>query len=264
MLMKMSPRKLSLAFGAALLLLASPLARAGFVNGGFENGDFSGWTLEYGYNGGVSDFADPNASISFSSTLPPWHPAPQVVDKAGYTDPYVSNISNAFVGDKMALINDINGNNHVTRLSQTGVIDAADLAGALSATVYINWVSVMEDPGHEQSANPWFNIEVLKNGSPIYNVTHFSNEAGWTESSPGWSIFNGAGQATVAGLLVGDSVTVRMTVGDCAYGGHGAYAYLDGIGTTKVPDPHGVPDAASTLGLLGLGLAGLVGLRRRR
>jgi len=264
-LSQLSPRKLGLALGAAALLFASPFARAGFVNGGFETGDFSGWTLEYAMNYSGVNVADPISSLTFSSAS--HGVAPIVVDKSVYSDSFVPGLSSMFLGDKMARINDIDGWYHVTRLSQTGVIDASDLKSGSSASLYVNWVSVLVDPsGHPKDQVPWFNIEVLKDGIVAYSVTHFSTDKGWTYAGQyGYEdTFWGAGQLVLNNLLVGDSITVRMTAADCGWGGHGGYAYLDGIGTSKVPDPHGVPDAASTLGLLGLALAGLVSLRRRR
>ena len=59
-----------------------------------------------------------------------------------------------------------------------------------------------------------------------------------------------------------------MFVSDCDYGAHGGYAFLDGIGTTyNPPDPHygsqPVPEPATMI-LMGAGLIGLIGSKRKR
>jgi VPDSG-CTERM motif len=268
----------SAAFAAAL----SVPAYAGFTNGGFEDGTFNGWTVQQGFNNYDNDAsyygvsapsfqADPLANViwgSAAANLAAPAPVPTIVNKTGYLDPFVPNIQSIFIGSDMAKINDIDGYYHVTQLSQTGVIDASDLSGgATSASLYINWVGVMDNPGHPPGDNPWFLITVNKNGSLLYQDEHFSDDPGWTQtgfySGTGDPVFEDSGQVVLSGLLVGDQVNVSLTIADCAWGGHGAYAYLDGIGTSYVPPPPGVPDTASTLALLGLGLTALAGLRRR-
>lgn len=252
---------------AALTIISSlalcTVARAGFANGGFETGDFTGWTVVSGYNNGYGG-GDPMNGVTWNPVG--WGtPIAVVVDKAS-SDGYVPNFSSVFIGDKMAKINDIDGNNHVTQISQVGTIDEADLNGGSSASLYINWISVMDNPDHTPGDNPWFNITVTKDDIPIYDVTHISTEAGWTSvGSYGWDpVYQGAGQASLSGLAVGNVIGVKMTVADCSWGGHGAYAYLDGIGTAYVAPPTSVPENSATLGLVALALAAMALLRRRR
>jgi len=243
----------------------SVTARAGFTNGGFETGDFSGWTVRYGSNFGYSG-SNPLSYVNWTTVQ--WdQPLATVVDKNTATDAYVPNFASTFVGNKMAKINDIYGDNHVTQLSQVGTIDLSDLNGGTSANLYINWISVMDNPQHGAGQNPWFNIDVTENGTSIYNVTHVSTDTGWTAVGTlyGDTIYEGSGQAILNGLVVGDQIGVAVTVADCSLGGHGAYAYVDGIGTSFVQPPgvQGVPESSVTLALAGLGLVCLAAFRRR-
>lgn len=253
---------------ACVALGLTPAVQAGFVNGGFETGDLSGWTVQYGDNYGVN-ILDPLSSVYWGSWDYPSYGTPaRVVDKAGFSDGYLSVPSgaNMFIGNKMAALNDIEGYYHVTQISQTGVIDASDMTGgATSASLYVNWAGVMDDPSHPQDAEPWFIVTVNVNGSKFFEEIHYANEGGWdlTGNYYGDPVYSKAGQTVVPGLQLGDSVDVMLTIADCAYGGHGAYAYLDGIGTAYVPPPDQVPDGGMTAVLFGIGTLGLATLRRR-
>lgn len=268
---------------AASLVLGST-AYAGFTNGGFEDGTFSGWTVQQGFDNFAAYYSSAPGTWGQSNPLDNvvwgqqnyWSPAPApvIVDKAGYSDPYFAAVQGMFLGNKMAKLNDIDGYFHVTQISQTGTIDASDLApGATTADVYINWAGITDDPSHGGGNDPWFIIDVFKNGSavPTFEERHFSHEGGWNDTSlkyPLGSVYGDpvyfkSGQFHVGGLVVGDSVEVVLTVSDCAWGGHGAYAYLDGLGTSQPPQPPGAPDGGATALLLVPVLAGLVALRRK-
>jgi hypothetical protein len=259
---------------SASCLCLSAVAYAGFNNGGFESGDLSGWTVNYGNNYGVSDLNNPVASIGFSGWDYPAYGTPAGVVPKGSSDTYLPSLGGVITDNYAARLNDLDGDYHVTQISQTGVIDASDLTGgATSADLYINWAGIMDDPGHPRDAEPWFIVDVLKNGNPFFREIQYADTAaggGWTQTGyypySGDAVWAKSGQVHLTGLDLGDSVTVNLTVADCAYGGHGAYAYLDGIGTAYVPPPPpptGVPDCGATALLLVPTLASLGFLRRR-
>jgi hypothetical protein len=270
---------------AALTASLVTSAYAGFTNGGFEDGTFNGWTVQQGFNNGYRAYnflqssygingvpnsdPDPLKDIGWGyQNMYAAAPAPVVVDKAGFTDPYFPTVQNMFIGNKMAKLNDINNGFHVTQISQTGTIDTSDYQGGTSATLYINWAGIMENPGHPHEEDPWFIINVYKNGVLFSEQRHYSEEPGWTQaaiSGPNYSpVFYSTGQFTLGNLTAGDQVKVVLTVADCAQGGHGAYAYLDGVGTAYVPPPNQVPDSGMSLALLGVSALGLFFFRKQQ
>ena len=241
-----------LAAASAVGLSTSAMA-VGFVNGGFETGDFTGWTVQHGtYSGGV--VSGLTTSTSTASVV-----------GVGHVDPY-SPFDLPFNGNYMAQLNTYiapAGGRDVTRISQTATMDVG------TTDLYINWGAVLEDPGHANSDEPFFSILVKKNGSTVYTVVHDANDGGWASlgnGPDGVITYYKSGQASVTGLTGGDSIYVELTVADCGLGGHAAWAYLDGIGNTALPPPPGsnIPDGGSTLVLLGSALAGLVAFKRRK
>lgn len=245
-----------------VLILYASSASALFVNGGFETGDFTGWTLEqadvssstlYGditWNAGSNGLSD----VITAGTL-------MMSDQTLDVDPYN--------GTYMARINDLGGGDHATQISQTGILTTTDLTKKL----YVNWGAMITDPvGHPSNDQPNFGIAIFINNVETYKFTA-DGDAASTPGS-GWVTAGSSGfdsdpiyyksdtwSYDLSSLSAGNSITVKMWVTDCGQGAHGGAAFLDGIGTEFQP-PSQVPEPASML-LFGLGLLGIAGIRRK-
>lgn len=246
-------KRLSVLLTGALLLSASP-ALALFQNGGFETGDFTGWSFDYGYratddtknitwgygDNGLSDVIDDTATMPGQS-----------LD----IDPYY--------GTYMARINDIYGSNHATKIWQEDTISQQDIDDG--AKLYVTWGAALIEPSnvHPEGAQPYFGISVWVGGvlQDTFDADALDHDATWTDAGyNGGTLWYKSDTWTydLSGFNVGDAVKVEMFVSDCGWGAHGGYAFLDGIGTI----PPTIP-APGALLLAGIGV-GLVNWMRRR
>ena len=154
----------------AMMAFAVPAFAELFTNGGFETGDYTGWTVTYGRldTPGSATPASPNwtsfrsdqplASILTAATVNP----NQTLD----VDPYN--------GSKMAMISNYSGS--IMQLScfyrPVPPLTAADL----TKTVYVNWGTMLVDPNHSDAQNPYFSISVLINGIVVDSFAANANQ----------------------------------------------------------------------------------------
>jgi hypothetical protein len=252
-------KSFSLLLAGITILSASP-AFASFTNGGFETGDLSGWTVTYGYNDGGTIIWGPSANPSGNVVPGVWTASSTFPGQ----DPLFD--LNPYNGLYSARINDLDGNFHATKISQTDTISQADVDGG--AKMYVNWGALLAGPlEHSADQQPFFGITVTA-GTTVIGT--FSGDA-LNQPGGGWinvgnyngTIWYNTGTYTVdlASYGAGTPVTVEMYVADCSLGLHGGMALLDGIGTIyehpTVPAP-----GALLLGTMGAGLVNW--LRRRR
>jgi hypothetical protein len=255
-------KKFIVLFVTSVLLFATP-AFALFNNGGFETGDFSGWDLDFGTVGY-------GPSITWGA---PDHGLYDVIDNTGTMDGQDIDVD-PYQGNYMARINNAYGMNHATKISQTDNISQQDIDDG--ATIFVSWGAMLIEPTNVSHLNeqPIFGINVLVNGT-LQDT--FTADATAHASDPSWVLAGSSPSSDsgdlwykhetweydLTGFNVGDAVTIEMFVADCGQGGHGGYAFLDGVGTTEIPPNGEVPEPATLL-LLGSGLLGILALGRKK
>lgn len=228
-------------------LMASPAFAATFTNGSFESG-FTGWTLSG--TGGTGDSAivgvgtDPNTNNVL---------------------PMVTGVSATNI--QAARVNDQYGGFHTSTISQT-VNDWTD------AAIWFAWAAVLQEPTnnvyHSDTQAPDFSVKLidLTTSSVLYDQTwNVYNYASWNNGvtnyvagSEGiWKYTNWISVSLPTTTVVGDDLQLIISATDCSLSGHGGYIYVDQVGSTP---PVGTPEPATML-LLGLGLVGLAGVRRK-
>ncbi len=243
--------KKRLLFIISIYLLTTGPAFALFINGGFESGDTTGWTVTGGGSGtGAArvDIIDNTATMDY-----------QTLD----IDPYN--------GNYMARLGDVYGRYDRTRLSQTDTITQTDIDNG--ARLYVDWGAVLVDPiynPHGQGGAPGFRIDISIGGNLVStfstDATDHSNAviAGHYGNSTGgemWYYHTNVWEYDLSAYSMGTAVSIDFLVEDCGWGGHGGYAFLDSVGTINPGNP--VPEPA-TMVLLGIGLLGIAGVGRKR
>jgi hypothetical protein len=227
---------------------------ADFVNGGFETGDFTGWTQGGGYwyggaapiNPATYDGGPPNNYIM-----------------SGGTDPYTG-APTVYNGKYSVRANDNYNNYSVSTIKQS-------VTNYTQNNIYFAWNAVLEG-SHGLYDSDYFSLTLRDDSKGIDVVSRAYSSAGAIgagTSGVTWTLYSGyvyssdwvTEQIDLVKLgLVGDDFTLTLLASDCPYGGHWGYAYLDGFGGT--PPVQSTPEPATLL-LLGFGLAGLATLRKK-
>ena len=232
-----------------LVLVTSHAYAAGFVNGNFETGDFSGWA--------VVDTTTGDSAIVGTGTDS---------NTIGGTGGALSRVSN---GSWAARVGDQFGGFHTSSISQT-------VLGWTDTSVQFAWAAVLQKPtnavDHSQSEAPDFSVQLLDLTagstlySSIYNVynlpaTFFSGVTNSVAGSAGiWEYSQWFAVNLDTSGVIGHNLKLIIAATDCSLNGHGGYVYLDEVGST--PPVINTPEPTTML-LLGLGLVGLAGFRKR-
>lgn len=268
---------ISLAIAAAF---AAPAFGGTFVNGGFEDGNLGSWTGGGGCWG--SNNCSSNVYAPYTGAALPLNPAVFNTGTANNvlmdntinpTDP-ITGLPTTYGGRYAARVNDNDNDYSVSTIRQSVTNYTDDF-------IYFAWMAVLES-SHGLNDSDYFALVLRDDTAGVNVVSRAYSSAGsigggagaltWTAYSAPAPIYNtwySAGWVTeavdlrTAGAggtsIVGHDFTLTLLASDCPYGGHAGYAYLDGFGAKPpvVPEP-------GTLALLGIGVASLVGMRKRK
>ena len=184
-------------------------------NPGFETGDFTGWAHE---------------SHTWQNNTPgSYNPEKSGIENPGF-DIFATSLKRVYSGNYSARINNSDPNYHISSLSQT--ITVPDI---INPEIRFNWAAVLEDPSHPPEYQPYVEVSVtnLTTNRAVYYKHFYSNDpsySGWRTvyaNSRRWQTI--PWQTVLLDLTdaVGCTIVIKITAGDCGYGAHGGYAYLD-------------------------------------
>ncbi len=259
--------KFALALAASTLLATTAHANP-FINGGFETGNFNGWT--------VSDSAY-RASINNTNLTPTWvfandnYAMHSQIINTSYVDPHVGAAlgSTVYAGNYSARIEDTTTGGYASAIKQT-VINYTE------SSINFVWKAVLEG-AHGITDAATFKLVLTDLTDKVDLITREYNAAsggggvdtrfsyfGGNYYTPDWQVET----LNITDALKGHDFMLSLVAADCEPTGHWGYVYLDGFGSVAGgggdgTDPNAVPEPA-TLAMLGLGLLGMTATRRRK
>lgn len=255
---------------ALAALMVSP-SLAGFVNGGFESNNFSGWSYRWGktkYGGTPGKWAVAGAwenDVVWSGHRN-WDNLPNDTNTTNYLKAAVVNAAqgaNTYMpaygvppngtyhlllnykpgqGDVMAA-----GSFDVTQFRQKTTITATDVSPNGKYYVFAKWAAILENPAlHMDYDQPGFLFKLgVKHpgGAWTYIQEFHSGDQqtlnGWvpTQTTRNGTAMFGKKSFFMQEVALGDEVSLDISVIDCGQSAHGAFAYLDFVGTVVDTTP---------------------------
>jgi len=260
--------------------IAPTPSHALFTNGGFESGNLDGWSIRWGKTRSGGTLGNWESKVTWNGHID-WDGVTNgnpnalkaaVVDTSVVRNPYYPAYGDVEAGKYQAILNynplhksysDIwlQGDYDVTEFSQKGRVEISDvstLSGITGYRVFAYWKVLMEDPsGHNAPDRPSFDVKlsVKKPGDSTWSLIKSEFHSAIQGATNGWSkvVKTRSGEPIyrkdttyVVDVEVNDSVKIDVAVIDCSLGAHGAFAYLDQVGsqppTVPVDSTHFIGD----------------------
>lgn len=234
---------------------------AGFVNGGFEDGNTTGWDVySSAYRGGVNNAGLTPAYVKANDNSG----MRSAVIGAGYVDPHLGAAlgSTVYGGSYGYRVEDTTWGGYASLIEQS-------VANYTDPNIFFAWKAVMLG-AHSTTNAATMKITLTDDTTNTVVISREYNAAtGGGGVDPRFSLSGGnyytatwqIEQLTIDSSLSGHDFTLSVLAADCQPTGHWGYVYLDGFGAA--PPTPGVPEPAS-LALAGLALAGVAASRRRK
>jgi len=193
---------------AAFVPALASAGSVGFTNGGFEDGDLTGWTVQHWLNdtgipsliatparspvtfGDLNLTADTNSGSS-TATSPTSQTYTGIVPTGSITSPdplSLSGLTFPLYGSYSAVVNQldagVNAEKRATSLSQTAVMSTSDI-DAIDGKLHVRFAfaGVVELPTHPANEQPYIFVEVqdLTKGITLYSRFVYAGQtgAGW-------------------------------------------------------------------------------------
>lgn len=184
-----------------------------FANLGFETGGFDSWNHE---------------THTWQNQTPGSYPFEKSAVVGQSTDP-ISNFVLPYRGSYACRVNNSDSGYHISSVSQT-----ATVPNGTNVELKFYWAAVLEDPDHDPANQPFVDVQVYDEttSTPLYTQHFYSNDPAYS----GWLPFQNGGWKAIPWQVVvvdvtqyaGHQLTLRVIGGDCGYGAHGGYVYIDG------------------------------------
>jgi uncharacterized repeat protein (TIGR01451 family) len=233
-----------MAMVVVLLAAVSTYVLAAFVNGGFETGDFTGWTKSSYLNDQGLIGTQPYSGASITRS-PGGDTNESVIVTAATPETGVDPVLGASASLKFPKFGTYSArvNSNVPNYHSNSIVQQATMAGAdvdpSDGLVHIRFAfaPVLQDPGHPPSDQPYFYVgvrNVTRSNALLYESLNFSNEAGVPWKTSGGVLYTDWRIGDIAPgnsqLAVGDVVEIEVIGAGCAQSGHFGYIYVDAFG----------------------------------
>ena len=208
----------------SFMIPAQVSAQTSCANGGFEDGNFSNWSGKYG---------DRNmAGIPFDDLDTGFDPGHHAITTSGY-DPNIGGtlLSTVGEGNYAIRIGDYDGGAEATVITYSFIVTPAN------KDFSFRYAMAMQDGNvavpHEGNENPFFGYYIMSSNifSPIIDTETYTadNTDPFFTITNGWAWKDWSQKCYDLKKHMGKQVTAIFFVADCVWGGHSAYAYIDGL-----------------------------------